>query len=139
MRSDRAAWLPERICVMIVYDDPFFRSLLKVMLKQAGLQDAEILEAEDSNRAFDICDRHAVDLLFCDLHLPAFRSVSGLEIIRELRYASPDTPMYMVTADSDQELVEEVRAVGATGHILKPVNLRVLKRVLLSTFAQNPS
>jgi two-component system chemotaxis response regulator CheY len=139
VHSDRAAGLPGRTCVVIVDDDPFFRSLLKVMIAQAGLENAEILEAEDSNRAFDICENHAVDLVFCDLHLPALRSRNGLEIIRELRYSSPETPMYMVTADNNQELVEEVRAVGATGHILKPISLRVLKRVLVSTFAQNQS
>jgi len=109
------------------------------MLTQAGLQNADILEAEDSMGALDICERNAVDLVFCDLHLPAFRSKSGLEIIRELRYASPDVPVYMVTRDNTQELIEEVREVGATGLILKPVSLRILKRVLVSTFSQNPS
>jgi len=139
VHSDRAPCLPEHTCVVIVDDDPFFRSLLKVMLTQAGLQNADILEAEDSMGALDICERNAVDLVFCDLHLPAFRSKSGLEIIRELRYASPDVPVYMVTRDNTQELIEEVREVGATGLILKPVSLRILKRVLVSTFSQNPS
>jgi CheY-like chemotaxis protein len=132
--SDRAPRLREKVRVVIVDDDPFFRSLLKVMLTQAGLHDAEIREAEDSDQALGMCRRDPVDLIFCDLNLPAFRSMNGLDIIRELRYVIPDVPMYMVTADNTQDLIERVRAVGATGHILKPISLRTLKRLLLSNF-----
>jgi CheY-like chemotaxis protein len=119
--------------IVIVDDDPFFRSLLKLMLMQAGLQNAEVQEAEDSEHALGICKRDSVDLVFCDLNLPALRSMNGLEIIRELRQSIPKIPMYMVTADNTQDLIERVREAGATGHILKPISLRTLKRVLLSS------
>jgi AmiR/NasT family two-component response regulator len=45
-----------------------------------------------------------------------------------------DVPVYMVTADASEALIERVRAVGATGHILKPINLRILKRTLAFSF-----
>jgi AmiR/NasT family two-component response regulator len=46
----------------------------------------------------------------------------------------------MVTAENSAKLIEEIHLAGATGHILKPVNLRILKRVLIATFATlNPS
>jgi two-component system response regulator YesN len=135
--SDRAFGLRKNVRVVIVDDDPFFRSLLKVMLTQSGLQNAQIEEAEDSDRALGVCRKGPVDLVFCDLNLPAFRSMNGLEIIRELRHLSPSVPIYMVTADNTQDLIEKVRAVGATGHILKPVSLRTLKRLLLSNFGSS--
>jgi len=137
--SDGTAGLRRNVRVVIVDDDPFFRSLLKVMLAQAGLQDAEVQEAEDSDRAFGICKGNPVDLVFCDLNLPAFRSMNGLEIIRELRQSSPNVPLYMVTADNTQDLIDKVRSVGATGHILKPISLRTLKRVLSLTFGPRPN
>jgi CheY-like chemotaxis protein len=136
MRSDDYFGLRDNVRVVIVDDDPYFRSLLKVMLMQAGLRNAEIEEAEDSDRALGICQSDPVDLIFCDLNLPAFRSMNGLEIIRELRQFSPYVPAYMVTADNTQELIERVRAVGATGHILKPISLRTLKRVLSSNLGK---
>ncbi|HEX4136438.1 MAG TPA: response regulator [Bryobacteraceae bacterium] len=136
MRSDDDFGLRNNVRVVIVDDDPYFRSLLKVMLTQAGLQNAEVEEAEDSDRALGICQSVPVDLVFCDLNLPAFRSMNGLEIIRELRQFSPDVPVYMVTADNTQELIEKVRDVGATGHILKPISLRTLKRVLSSNLGK---
>jgi CheY-like chemotaxis protein len=46
---------------------------------------------------------------------------------------NPDLPLYMVTADNTLQLIEMVNAVGATGHLLKPISLRTVKRILLST------
>jgi two-component system, chemotaxis family, chemotaxis protein CheY len=137
MESSHAPWLRENARIVIVDDDPFFRSLFKVMLAQAGLQNAEILEAEDSNRAFDHCRNKPVDLVFCDLHLTTFSSRNGLEVVQELRIRNPDLPVYMVTADNTQSLIEMVSAAGATGHLLKPISLRTVKRVLLSTLTRN--
>lgn len=128
------ARLPENMHVLIVDDDPNFRNLLKVMLQQAGLQNPDFLEAEDSVKAVEICQSEPVELVFCDLNLPVLRSRNGLEIIRELRLLSMDVPVYMVTADASEALIERVRAVGATGHILKPINLRILKRTLAFSF-----
>jgi len=124
--------LRENLRVMIVDDDPFFRVVLKVLLQQAGLPNPEILEAEDSHTAVCIYLTKPVDLIFCDLHLPVFRSKNGLEIIRELRQINRDVPVYMVTAESSETLIRRVCAVGATGHILKPVSLPILKRIVSS-------
>src|SRR5580700_10448695 len=109
--SGYAPCLREKARVVVIDDDPFFRSLLKVMLAQAGLQNAEILEAEDSSRAFDHCLNKPVDLVFCDLHLTAYSSRSGLEVVQELRSHNPDLPVYMVTADNTLQLIEMVSAV----------------------------
>lgn len=126
--------LPEDLRILIVDDDPFFRSLLKVMLRQAGLTNPAFMEAEDSGEAIRICQTESVEMVFCDLNLPVLRSKNGLEIIRQLRMLSQDVPLYMVTADCSETLIEKVRDLGATGHILKPINLRILKRILVSSF-----
>jgi CheY-like chemotaxis protein len=124
--------LRENLRVMIVDDDPFFRVVLKALLQQAGLLNPEILEAEDSHAAVSICKNKPVDLIFCDLHLSPFRSKNGLEIIRELRQFNRYVPVYMVTAENSETLIRRVCAAGATGHILKPVSLPVLKRIVSS-------
>lgn len=125
--------------VLIVDDDPFFRSLLKVMLAQTGLPIAEILEAEESRTALAFCDEEPVDLVFCDLNLPKLWSKNGIGIVTDIRKIRPDLPVYMVTAENSEEVIEEVRASGATGHILKPMNLRTLRRILTDTFSADLS
>lgn len=115
--------------VLIVDDDPFFRSLLKVMLGQTGWPIAGIRDAEDSITACKICATQPVDLVFCDLNLAKYQSENGLEVVRELRLTHPHLPIIMVTAENSENLIREVRDAGATGHLLKPISLRSLKSV----------
>ncbi len=121
--------------ILIVDDDPFFRSLLKVMLGQTGLPRVEILEAEEAWTAITLCQTHRIDLVLCDLHLTKKWSKNGIGILNDIRKIHPDLPVYIVTADDTPEVIEEARSSGATGHILKPVNLRTLKRTLTTAFA----
>jgi len=123
--------------VLIVDDDPFFRSLFKVMLRQTGWPVERIWEADDSATALGICRTQRVDMVFCDLNLPSARSRDGLEIIRDLHRMRPDVPAIMVTADNTEDLIRRVCAVGAAGHLLKPFNLRTLKRILMPYWASS--
>jgi CheY-like chemotaxis protein len=134
---EQFAPLTEKKNILIVDDDVFFRSLLKVMLGQTGWSFDEVWEAEDSRTALEICRSRPVDLVFCDLTLPAAGSANGLEIIAELRQFRPDTPVFLVTADNNENLVLKICALGATGHLLKPISLRTLKRTLVMSFAPN--
>src|SRR5258707_271074 len=73
----RAPRLPNKKYVLLVDDDPFFRSLFKVMLRQTGWEVAEIWEAEDSHTALALFRTRIVDLVFCDFNLPAMSSKDG--------------------------------------------------------------
>jgi len=120
--------------ILIVDDDPYFRGLLKLMLAQTGLPVTEICEAEESRTALTLCREQTFDLVFCDLNLPCPWSSNGIEIVQQIRKIRQNLPVYMVTAENEEDLIEDVRSSGATGHILKPVSLRIVKRVLGATF-----
>lgn len=104
------------------------------MLAQTGLPVAEILEAEESRTALAFCQEEPLDLVFCDLNLPRLWSKNGIGIVVDIRRIRPDLPVYMMSADNTEEVVEEIRASGATGHLLKPMNLRILRRILTANF-----
>jgi DNA-binding NarL/FixJ family response regulator len=116
--------------VLIIDDDPYFRSLFKVMLSQAGVQVEDIREAEESNTALALCRQCPFDIVFCDLHLTKHSSQSGIGIIQEVRKLHKNLPVYVVTGDDEQDIVAEVLSAGATGYILKPIKLRTLRNVL---------
>jgi CheY-like chemotaxis protein len=124
--------------VLIVDDDVYFRSLFKVMLTQSGFPLASIREAGESATAVASCredhggDPH--DVVFCDLNLSRLWPRNGISTVYHIRRMRPRLPVYMVTADDTSEIIEQVFQAGATGHILKPLNLRVLRRVLTATF-----
>lgn len=121
--------------ILIVDDDPYFRDLLKLMLGQTGLPVTHICEAEESRTALALCREQPLDLVFCDLNLPRAWSMNGIKIVEEIRKIRPNLPVYMVTAENEEDLIEKIHASGATGHILKPINLRIVKRVLGATFS----
>jgi CheY-like chemotaxis protein len=124
--------------VLIVDDDSNFRSLFKVMLAQSGFPLASIREAEESAVALEFCSDHhqsdKLDVVFCDLNLSRLWPRNGIGTVFDIRRMRPQLPVYMVTADNTAEVIEKVFQAGATGHILKPLNLRVLRRVLAATF-----
>jgi two-component system, response regulator YesN len=120
--------------VLIVDDDPNFRSLFKVMLVQTGFPLASIREAEESAAAVACCREDPVDVVFCDLNLSRIWPRNGIGTVYDIRRIRPQVPVYMVTAEDTSEVIEKVVQAGAKGHILKPVNLRVLRRVLTATF-----
>jgi DNA-binding NtrC family response regulator len=120
--------------VLIIDDDCNFRSLLKLMLGQTGLPMAKILEAEESETALALCQDETLELVFCDLNLTKLHSKNGIGTVIDIRKIRPTLPIYMVTGESAAEVIEEVYSSGATGHILKPMNLRTLRRILTATF-----
>jgi CheY-like chemotaxis protein len=124
--------------VLIIDHDPNFRGLFKVMLAQSGFPLAPVREAEEAATAVAFCrDDHRggqLDLVFCDLNLSRVWPRNGIGTVYDIRRLRPELPVYMVTADNTSEVIEQVCRAGATGHILKPLNLRVLRRVLTATF-----
>jgi CheY-like chemotaxis protein len=122
---------------MIVDDDSNFRRLFKLMLVQSGFPLASIREAGDAASAVAICRERPIDIVFCDLNLSRFWPQNGISAVYDIRAMRPQLPVYMVTAENTSEVIEKVIQAGATGHILKPLNLRVLKRVLAAAFPCN--
>ena len=119
---------------MVVDDDPNFRSLFKVILAQSGFPLASIQEADESAAAVAICRETPIDIVFCDLNLSRLWPQNGIGTVYDIRKIRPLLPIYMVTADNTTEVIEKVIQAGATGHILKPLNLRILKRILTTAF-----
>jgi two-component system, response regulator YesN len=123
--------------ILIVDDDSNFRNLFKVMLAQSGFPLASIREAEDSAAAVAFFREdyrgNQLDVVFCDLNLSRLQPMNGIGTVHDIRRIRPRLPVYIITADNNSEVIEKVCRAGATGHILKPLNLRVLRRVLKET------
>src|SRR5437868_3997560 len=89
--------------VLIVDDDPNFRSLFKVMLAQSGFPLSSIREAEESAEAVAFCREDQcdpLDVVFCDLNLSRLWPRNGIGTVYVIRMIRPRLPIYMVTADN---------------------------------------
>ncbi len=57
------------------------------------------------------------DIVLLDIMMP---QMDGLEVLREIKAASPDTKVLMMTAYSSLDRVLNAHKIGAEGYVMKP-------------------
>ena len=102
--------------ILIVDDEPLIRWSLKERLTQEGYR---ILEAETAAQAVERA-RDGIDLVLLDFRLP---DADGLEVLKRIKQASPDTLVIMLTAHSSIEMAVEAMRHGAYHFASKPFDL----------------
>lgn len=100
---------------LLIDDTTLTRSVLRTILKDEGY--TEIREAKDADSGFKMVEHFAPDVICLDIQMPG---KSGLELLVELKVFCPDTPVLMITANSDRESIAASFQAGAAGYIVKP-------------------
>ena len=103
--------------ILIVDDDPVFRSLTRDALTDTGLS---VIEAADGREAVRYCSEAEPSLLVVDAMMP---NMDGFALCRELRErdATRHTPILMVTGLHDHGALECAYKAGATDFAVKPI------------------
>lgn len=106
--------------ILIVEDQVDLANGLELNLRKEGYRVLKTTTGED---ALKIAVRDSPDLIILDIMLPG---ISGLDVCRELRNRSIDTPIIMLTAKSDE--LDRVLGLelGADDYVTKPFGLREL-------------
>ena len=73
--------------ILVVEDDPGYRELLELSLKEEGYQVATVADHREALEAFYDPDKGGFDLVICDLRLPGPER-SGLSLLKELKERS---------------------------------------------------
>ncbi len=102
--------------ILIVEDDESLRRVTQAQLERAGY---DASSAVDVSQALEILDRHPHDLVISDLHLP---DMSGMELLKKVRAAFPETAVIIVTAYGTIETAVEAVKCGAYDYLTKPVH-----------------
>lgn len=100
--------------IIIADDESLIRLDLREMLTHLGYD--VIGEAGDGRSAMELARRLRPDLLIMDIKMPDFDGISAAEELTRERIA----PVVLVTAYSDQGLVERAREAGVVGYVVKP-------------------
>ena len=105
--------------ILIVDDDPQIRSVLRIALRQAGM---DVEEAGDGEEGLSKARSGRFDLIILDIGLPAR---DGLEVCRALR-VSDQTPVLFLTARDDE--IDRVLGfeLGGDDYVTKPCSPREL-------------
>jgi two-component system, chemotaxis family, response regulator WspR len=109
---------------LIVDDDEAARALLSDMLREAGFDDVrEATSGDEARRALRL-SLAGLDgpfhLLLLDLGLPDMEGLALCQSIRRMKQVRR-VPILVVTARSDDEVVEAAFAAGASDFVAKPV------------------
>jgi CheY-like chemotaxis protein len=120
--------------VMFVDDDVDSLQMFKKCVEIFGHQAVTACCPEE---ALAHSQKHDLDVVFVDLHLA---NASGLEVVDALRkqVKTAQTPVYVLSADSEYELDQTIKHSGANDYLQKPVHLQSLLATITRSIS-NPS
>jgi CheY-like chemotaxis protein len=121
----------ETYSFLIVEDDIFYFEIMKHLLSDTKVN---LYYAETGRRAIDIIDKHHIDLVFLDLHLP---DMNGFETIIHIRRSNRELPIIAQTAFAFQKDKEMVYTAGFNDLVIKPFSRDHLMNIL-NTFLKLP-
>jgi len=105
--------------ILVADDESIIRLGLKTMLTTLG---HEVLLASNGREALNIVRSSAPDLALLDIQMPL---TDGLEAARTIAQKYP-MPILILTAYSEQDLIERAAQLPIQGYLIKPVNERDL-------------
>ena len=106
--------------ILIIDDSGVMRRIHINALREHGIQDADMFEAEDGERALKIAESEDIDLFMVDWNMPR---LDGLQLVKKLREREEyrETPIIMITSEAAKYNVVEAVKAGVTNYIVKPV------------------
>ncbi len=109
--------------VLVVDDQAAMRRIVRQLLATNGIH--EVVEAGDGSEALDHllrADEAPVDLVICDLLMPVMDGLTFCnKIRRDIRLKSRHVPILLLTAVTDDLVLQVARQVGAIDVVNKPI------------------
>ncbi|MGI6587000.1 MAG: response regulator [Lutisporaceae bacterium] len=116
---------------VIADDEPITRMDIRQMLEENKF--SVVGEASDGFDAIELCRQHKPDIVLMDIKMPIF---DGLEAAKNILDNDLAECVVMLTAYSDQELIERAGQAGVTGYLVKPINQKILMPTIEIAIAQ---
>ncbi len=115
--------------VLLVDDSSTMRKIVGRSLRQAGLEFDNIYEAADGLLALEVLEKESVDIVLTDINMP---NMDGISFLREKanRAHMKDIPVFMISTETGEDIINEAKALGAVGAIKKPFTADMVSEVL---------
>jgi len=110
--------------ILVVDDDPYMRSSLTDCLVSCGYAVETAIDGVDALEKFR---RGACEMVITDIRMP---KMGGLDLLKELKGRSPETPVIVITAYGTVNTAVEAMKNGARDFIMKPFSLDDLEMVV---------
>ncbi len=125
--AQEATKLPRSMNVLLAEDNVIAAKVLATLLKQRGHQ---VKVARDGREALQAVKESEFELAFVDLCMP---HVDGIEFTRRYRQSEGEErymPIYALTANSKEDIMDLCIRAGMDGFLAKPVEPELLDRII---------
>ena len=116
--------------VMIVEDEVLIAELIEGLL--SDMDYPVVGRFRKGREAIAALDDTQPDVIIMDIHLP---DINGIDATQQISDAHP-TPIVILTAYDDSELVKKASEAGAGAYLLKPADARELERAIMISIAR---
>lgn len=120
----------EKINCTVLYaedEEPIRKSMSRIL----QIKFTKVFSAENGKEALDIFKNNHIDMVVSDIMMP---KMTGLELAREIKRDSPDTPIIFTTAYNETDLFIEAIECGVDKFLLKPLDLPKLLNAISEIF-----
>jgi len=113
--------MPEKIRVLVLDDDGAHAEAAAESLSRSGY-DCSV--ARSGTEGLQALEKDNFDVVLTDL---VMRDISGIEIVRKVKTASPETEIIVMTGYPSYETALEAMDAGAYDYLNKPIDLNILR------------
>lgn len=104
--------------ILVVDDEIEFLEMLRIRLEANGY---DVITATSGEEALKKVNTEKPDTVLLDVLMPG---IDGLDVLKKIRKADKNLPVYMITAFSNEERFKVANRFGASGFIVKTVDLK---------------
>ena len=115
--------------ILVVDDSLIMRRNISKIIE--GLGHKVIGEAKDGYEAIDLYRKLKPDLVTMDITMP---EMDGITAVQELKKVDKHVKIIMVTSHGQEDMVINAIHSGASGYLLKPINIMKLRDSIRKVF-----
>jgi len=117
--------------VLVVDDSAVMRKVLMDALLKSGIHN--IGQAPNGAAALKAIENGNFDLILMDWNMP---KMDGVQAVKEIRARGINTPIIMVTTESEKSRVLEALKSGANNYIVKPFTTELVATKIKETMSK---
>ncbi len=122
--------------ILVVDDSKLVRSVISKTLELAQVPVEQLYMAENGKEGLTQLERHSVDLVFSDIHMPEMTGEEMIETMRaDERFRS--IPIIVISTEGSKTRIEHLKEEGVKAVIRKPFTPESIQQVVQEVMGEN--